>query len=113
MNCVKRLFLIGGLLAGSAALAQPGEQPDFIGVARIVAAQEGISVGEAVRRIKQQERIIKLQERLLKDDPQNFAGIEIVSDKTRYRARVNIRVPRRSSSRPSWMMPSYSRRASL
>lgn len=91
MNCVKRLFLIGGLLAGSAALAQPGEQPDFIGVARIVAAQEGISVGEAVRRIKQQERIIKLQERLLKDDPQNFAGIEIVSDKTRYRARVKYK----------------------
>lgn len=46
-------------LAASAAHAQDGGQPDFIGVAKVVAAQEGISIGEAVRRIKLQERIIR------------------------------------------------------
>jgi hypothetical protein len=60
----KFVFAVAALLAGTAASAQPGGQPDFIGVAKVIAEQDGISVGEAVRRIKMQERIFRLQERL-------------------------------------------------
>ena len=85
-------ILLGScFLLASAGHAQPDAAPDFIGAARVIAAQDGIPLGEAVRRIKMQERILRLQEKLLKEDPNNFAGIEIVADRTRQRVRVKYK----------------------
>jgi hypothetical protein len=87
------LLVASSLLAfAGVALAQP--QADFIGVAKIVASQEGISVGEAVRRIRLQERVIKLQERLLTEEQGNFAGIAILSDRRQQRIKIKFKNPR-------------------
>lgn len=87
----KFVFAVAALLAGTAASAQPGGQPDFIGVAKVIAEQDGISVGEAVRRIKMQERIFRLQERLFKQDPDTFGGIEIAADKQQHRVKIKYK----------------------
>ena len=89
-------FTVGIAIAvPGAALAQG--QPDFIGAAKIVAAQNDISVGEAIRRIKLQERILDLQAKLLKEDRGNFAGIAIVADSRRQRVKIKFKEPKGKS----------------
>ncbi|HEX6376680.1 MAG TPA: hypothetical protein VFZ91_13285 [Allosphingosinicella sp.] len=59
-------------------------QPDWLFIARARSQQEGIPLGEAVRRIKMQDRIVALQERLLERYPEDFGGIVINSSQSRY-----------------------------
>jgi hypothetical protein len=79
--------LAAAALMAASAPAQPqggGGQPDWLFVAKDRAAREGISVGEAVRRIRMQERLIRLQERLLEQYPDTFSGLVIEGSKERY-----------------------------
>jgi hypothetical protein len=95
-----KLFVLLGVSGATAAAgavlaqAQPQGQPDFIGVAKIVAEQESIPVGEAVRRIRLQERVMRLQERLLDEERGNFAGIAIVGNDRQQRIKIKFKDPR-------------------
>ncbi|MEA3052791.1 MAG: hypothetical protein QOG72_1694 [Sphingomonadales bacterium] len=94
MKPVLPLFACLAMSSSGIALAQAQGQPDFIDAAKIVAAQNNISVGEAVRRIKLQERILDLQTKLLKEERGNFAGIAIAADSRGQRVKIKFREPR-------------------
>jgi hypothetical protein len=81
-------ILLLALAGSSGALAQPEGQPEWIADAKQLAAQEGISVGEAVRRFQLSEKAGRLQERFLREDADTFAGMEVVSRGASYRIKV-------------------------
>jgi hypothetical protein len=62
-------------------------QPDFIEMARASAAANGISLGEAIRRIKLQNKAMELAERAAEQDPE-FAGAYIVRDRANFRIKM-------------------------
>lgn len=84
---------LAALLATTqAALAAPPTdtgQPEWVEDAKVIARQEGIPVGEAIRRIKMEARIGALEERLENENPDTFAGLTIVRDATKFRVRIH------------------------
>jgi hypothetical protein len=85
VKLVHASILLLALAGSSRALSQPEGQPDWIADAKQVAAQEGISVGEAVRRFQLSEKAGRLQDRFQREDADTFAGMEIVSRGATYR----------------------------
>lgn len=82
----QKIVLIGlvcAIATHEIALAAPpadAEPPEWLEDAKIIANQEGISVGEAVRRIKMEAHIAALEERLERENPNTFAGMRIDRD---------------------------------
>lgn len=72
---------------GSGSAPAPAGQPDWIEMARASAAQNGISLGEAVRRIQLQNKAVELAERLAKEDPE-FGGAFIDRDRGNFRIKI-------------------------
>lgn len=84
------LVILSALASAAPATAQENEargQPDWIEMARASAAQNGINLGEAIRRINLQNRAMDLIARLAREDA-NFAGAYIVRDRSNYRIRI-------------------------
>ena len=75
----------------AAPAAQPADtgQPEWVEDAKVIARQEGIPVGEAIRRIKMEARIGALEERLESENPNTFAGLTIIRDATKFRVRIH------------------------
>lgn len=69
------------------AFAQDG-QPDWVADAKALAQSDGISVGEAIKRIRLVEKAGALQERLEREDPDGFAGLTIDSSNKQFRVKV-------------------------
>lgn len=83
---LERLFVAAALGAvTAAAVAQTsGNQPDWLDQAKIVAQMQGVSVGEAVRRAKLQDKVEKLDQRF-SSDPE-YAGAWIDQKGQTFRA---------------------------
>ena len=87
---MRRVFALAALLTASTAisetaLAQPdNSQPEWIEQARIVARMQGITVGEAVRRVRLQEKVNRAIERFQNDA--DYAGAWIDQDARGFRA---------------------------
>jgi hypothetical protein len=88
VKLVHASILLLALAGSSPAFSQSEGQPEWIADARQVAAQEGISVGEAVRRFQLSEKAGRLQDRFLREDPDTFAGMEIVASGKSYRIKA-------------------------
>lgn len=71
--------LFVGLCISSSVSAQPneGNQPKWINDAKIIAEQDGISVGEAIQRYKAETRMNELMADLEKEGGDGFAGAYI------------------------------------
>lgn len=80
---------ISTFAATAASAQEQTAQPDWIGQARIVAQAEGISVGEAVRRARLQEKLNRAIKRF-EGDP-DYAGAWIEQDPTNYRIKLGFR----------------------
>lgn len=92
MRCLSHrpVVSIAAILLTSAANAQDvGGQPEWIAQAKIVAQSDGISVGEAVRRARLQEKLNRAIKRF-ENDP-DYAGAWIEQDSKNYRMKLGFR----------------------
>ncbi len=94
MRCVSYLPVVSVatilLVSVTAANAQDvGGQPEWIEQAKIVAQADGISVGEAVRRARLQEKLNRAIKRF-ENDP-DYAGAWIEQDSKNYRMKLGFR----------------------
>lgn len=92
---MRKVFALAALLMASTAISQPsfaqddGGQPDWIDQAKIVATMQGISVGEAVRRARLQEKVNRAVAKF-ESDP-DFAGAWIEQDARGFKANFAFR----------------------
>lgn len=99
---MRRVFALAALLTASTAtsgtaIAQPANssQPEWIEQAKIVARMQGITVGEAVRRARLQERVNRAIERF-QNDP-DYAGAWIEQDAKVFKVNFAFRGNKRPS----------------
>lgn len=91
-------FLIAptAILKTAPGLAQDtGGQPDWLPQARIIANDEGITLGEAVRRVRLQQKVQRANERFFSDP--DYAGAVIQQDGRNFRAKFNFKGGKRPS----------------
>lgn len=83
---LKRLLVAAafGTATAAAAVQDTGGQPDWIEQARLVAAKEGITVGEAVRRARLSQKVQRAHERFYNDP--DYAGAVVRQDARGFRA---------------------------
>ncbi len=98
---MRRVFALAALLTASTATSgtavpqSDGTPPDWIEQAKIVARMQGITVGEAVRRARLQEKINRAIEKF-QNDP-DYAGAWLEQDASGFKANFAFRGNRRPS----------------
>jgi len=80
--------------SGTAVAQTDTSQPDWIEQARLVAAKDGISIGEAVRRARLQIKVHRANEKFFNDP--DYAGAVILQDARGFRARFAFKGGKRA-----------------
>jgi len=83
-------------LSGLTVHAQnTGGQPDWLDLAKVIAVKEGISVGEAVRRVRLSQKINRLDEKFAADP--DYAGAWIEQDSRNFRVKFAFKGGKRGN----------------
>lgn len=86
---------LAGAVFGPGFAQDPVDPPDWLQQAKLIASQEGVSVGEAVRRIRLQQKAQRANERFFADP--DYAGAIIAEDARGLRVKFNFKGGKRVS----------------